>query len=101
MNGVGAELYNCDSEITHLADGRQSLRYYALGPCDGGCNMYFVDKDNVLQSHKWYPSAITLVNGNVAVVGESTVGLLESNEGAISNPVYELIKSDGSVAPTQ
>ena len=63
--------------------------------------MYFVDKDNVLQSHKWYPSAITLVNGNVAVVGESTVGLLESNEGAISNPVYELIKADGSVAPTQ
>jgi hypothetical protein len=56
---------------------------------------------NELQSRRWYPTSITMTNGDILVVGGSDVGLLVTNEASINNPTYELIKADGSKAPPQ
>lgn len=86
-----------------VGDGFDAIRTYAPGPCaaDGkGCAMDFVEgKGARLQSRRWYPTAETLPNGDVLVVGGSDKGLLVLNEANINVPTYELIKADGSAAP--
>ncbi|THW21678.1 hypothetical protein D6C98_07109 [Aureobasidium pullulans] len=102
INVAGAELYSGDAKTTNLQDGRQTVRRYKPGPCDiDGCKMDFEVNTNELQSRRWYPTSITLTNGDVLVVGGSDVGLLVTNEASINNPTYELIKADGSQAPPQ
>ncbi|KAF9638058.1 putative glyoxal oxidase protein [Lasiodiplodia theobromae] len=87
-----------------VGDGFDAIRTYAPGPCaaDGkGCAMDFVEGKGGahLQSRRWYPTAETLPNGDVLVVGGSDKGLLVLNEANINVPTYELIKADGSAAP--
>ncbi|GAB7357642.1 hypothetical protein MBLNU459_g0139t1 [Dothideomycetes sp. NU459] len=101
INVAGAEIYGDGAAVGSLEDGRQSLRRYAPGPCSGNCTMDFVVNDDGLQSLRWYPTAITMANGDVLVVGGSTVGGLVTNEASINNPTYEFIKADGSTPPTQ
>lgn len=102
INVAGAELYSGDAKTTNLQDGRQTVRRYKPGPCDiDGCKMDFEVNTNELQSRRWYPTSITLTNGDVLVVGGSVVGLLVTNEASINNPTYELIKADDSQAPPQ
>ena len=102
LNVAGAETYGGNVDVSKLLDGRQALRRYAPGPCSGGqCTMdYDVDNEG-LQSRRWYPTSITLTNGDILIVGGSDVGLLVTNEANINNPTYELIKADGSAAPAQ
>ena len=47
---------------------------YAPGPYSGSCTHHWIEKSAVLQHTRWYPSAQTLVNGSVLVVGGSDVG---------------------------
>ncbi|KAG9550743.1 hypothetical protein KCU71_g12611, partial [Aureobasidium melanogenum] len=102
VNVAGAELYSGDANTKHLQDGRQTVRRYAPGPCEtDGCTMDFKVNVDELQSRRWYPTSITMTNGDVLVVGGSDVGLLVTNEASINNPTYELIKADGSKAPPQ
>ena len=102
VNVAGAELYSGDANTKRLQDGRQTVRKYKPGPCEtDGCNMDFEVKIDGLQSRRWYPSSITMTNGDVLVVGGSDVGLLVTNEASINKPTYELIKADGSDAPPQ
>ncbi|KAF2764831.1 hypothetical protein EJ03DRAFT_15408, partial [Teratosphaeria nubilosa] len=101
INVAGAELISGKVDTTQLLDGRQALRRYKPGPCDASCDMDFEVNNDALQSTRWYPSAITLGNGDVVVVGGADVGLLVTNEEVINNPTYELIKYDGSPAPKQ
>ena len=101
VNVAGAELYSGDADTSKLQDGRQTVRRYKPGPCNGACTMDFDVNVDGLQSRRWYPTSITLTNGDVLVVGGSDVGLLVTNEASINNPTYELIKADGSAAPTQ
>ncbi|KAF4549367.1 Glyoxal oxidase-like protein [Elsinoe fawcettii] len=101
VNPSGAETYAGDADASVIQDGRQALRYYAPGPCDGACTQDFDDHINVLQSRRWYPTAQTLTNGDVVVVGGSDVGLLVTNEASINVPSYEIIKADRSEAPPQ
>ncbi|OJD32181.1 galactose oxidase-like [Diplodia corticola] len=83
-----------------VGDGFDAIRTYAPGPCpDGGCTMDFDTGAGKLQTRRWYPTAETLPNGDVLVVGGSDVGLLVLNEASINVPTYELIKADGSKAP--
>ncbi|KAH9844529.1 Carbohydrate-binding module family 18 protein [Teratosphaeria destructans] len=101
VNVAGAEGQGGSTDGTQLLDGRQALRRYKPGPCDGACGMDFDVDNDALQSTRWYPSAITLGTGDVVVVGGSTMGGLVVNEDDINNPTYELIKHDGSAAPKQ
>lgn len=102
VNVAGAELYSGDANTKRLQDGRQTVRRYKPGPCEmDGCNMDFEVNVDELQSRRWYPTSITMTNGDVLVVGGSDVGLLVTNEASINNPTYELIKADGSKAPPQ
>lgn len=101
VNVAGAELYSGDASTDNLEDGRQTVRKYRPGPCQGACTMDFEVNVDGLQSRRWYPTSITLTNGDVVVVGGSDVGLLVTNEASINNPTYELIKADGSAAPAQ
>jgi hypothetical protein len=102
VNVAGAELYSGDANTRKLQDGRQTVRRYKPGPCEiDGCEMDFEVNFGELQSRRWYPTSITMTNGDVLVVGGSDVGLLVTNEASINNPTYELIKADGSEAPPQ
>ncbi|PNS15499.1 Nuclear cap-binding protein subunit 1 [Sphaceloma murrayae] len=104
VNPSGAETYAGDTDASVIQDGRQALRYYAPGPCEGAygaCTQDFDDQVNVLQSRRWYPTAQTLTNGDVVVVGGSDVGLLVTNEASINVPSYEIIKADKSAPPPQ
>ena len=46
-----------------------------------------------------YPSAQTLVDGSVLVVGGSNAGGLVLNEASINVPTYEIIYQDNRAAP--
>ena len=49
-------------------------------------------------SHR-YPSAQTLVDGSVLVVGGANVGGLVLNEASINVPTYEIVYQDNRVSP--
>ncbi|KAH7026906.1 glyoxal oxidase N-terminus-domain-containing protein [Macrophomina phaseolina] len=83
-----------------VGDGFDAIRTYPPGPCaNGACEMDFTEGGSHLQAKRWYPTAETLPNGDVLVVGGSNVGLLVLNEASINVPTYELIKADGSAPP--
>ncbi|GME45103.1 putative glyoxal oxidase protein [Neofusicoccum parvum] len=79
-----------------VGDGFDAIRTYPPGPCaNGACDMDFTEGGSHLQAKRWYPTAETLPNGDVLVVGGSDVGLLVLNEASINVPTYELIKQNG------
>ncbi|KAL1640478.1 hypothetical protein SLS58_006978 [Diplodia intermedia] len=98
VNLAGAE----PDAAAGVGDGFDAIRTYAPGPCtgdDGACAMDFATGAAKLQARRWYPTAETLPNGDVLVVGGSDVGLLVLNEASINVPTYELVKADGSAPP--
>ncbi|OMP82062.1 hypothetical protein BK809_0006372 [Diplodia seriata] len=98
VNFAGAE----PDAAAGVGDGFDAIRTYAPGPCTGdgaACAMDFATGAAKLQARRWYPTAETLPNGDVLVVGGSNVGLLVLNEASINVPTYEIIKADGSAPP--
>jgi hypothetical protein len=84
----------------NVGDGFDAIRTFPPGPCpNGGCKSDFKVGAAHLQSPRWYPTAETLPDGDVLVVGGATVGLLVMNEAAINVPTYELIKFKGQAKP--
>jgi hypothetical protein len=75
---------------TNVAEGFDKIRTYDAGPCNGACDMDW-DEVGKLQVYRWYPTAITMVDGSVLVVGGSNVGGLVLNEASINVPTYEIM----------
>ena len=84
---------------TNVDEGFNKIRTYAPGPCDGACAQDWQEQAARLQRWRWYPSAQTLVDGNVLVVGGSKVGGLVLNEASINEPTYEIITQDNRPPP--
>ena len=82
-----------------VAEGFDKLRTYSPGPCAGACTQDWVEEARLLQHTRWYPSAQTLVDGSILVVGGSDAGGLVLNEANINVPTYELLFQDGRPVP--
>lgn len=80
-----------------VAEGFDRIRTYAPGPCTD-CTQDWVERIG-LQHTRWYPSAQTLVDGTILVVGGADAGGLVLNEADINVPTYEIIHQDGSTSP--
>ncbi|KAB8339041.1 hypothetical protein FH972_021977 [Carpinus fangiana] len=77
-------------------DGFQQVRTYAPGPCAGGqCTQDWIEGRRQLKARRWYPTAQTLTDGAVLVVGGSNGGGLVTNLASINVPTYERIYADG------
>lgn len=83
-----------------VAEGFDKLRTYSPGPCTGPCKQDWVEKSAKLQHTRWYPTAQTLTDGSVLVVGGSDAGGLVLNEASINVPTYEIVYQDGHQPPT-
>ena len=107
-----------------MAEGFDKLRTFSPGPCtEGACIQDWVEETTLLQHKRWYPSAQTLVDGSVLVVGGSDAGGLVLNEASINVPsmfvsllwlnslivssplilfvAYEIIFQDGRTPPAE
>ena len=93
-NVAGAEAAN------GVAQGFNKIRTYAPGPCSGACTHAWLEKSTTLQHTRWYPSAQTLLDGSVLVVGGADAGGLVLNEANINVPTYEIIYQDGRAPPS-
>ncbi|RDW79929.1 galactose oxidase-like [Coleophoma cylindrospora] len=89
LNLAGAEA------ATGIAEGFDKLRTYDAGPCNGACDTDWVEQPTGLQVYRWYPSALTMVDGSVLIVGGSNVGGLVLNEASINVPTYEIVHANG------
>ena len=90
VNFAGAEM-----DPIGVAEGFNKIRTYAPGPCEGGaCDTDWNEQSTRLQRWRWYPSAQTLIDGSVVVVGGSKAGGLVLNEASINEPTYEIIHQD-------
>ncbi|KAL9117732.1 MAG: hypothetical protein Q9187_005730 [Circinaria calcarea] len=82
-----------------VAQGFDKLRTYSAGPCSGTCKQDWVEQTAKLQHTRWYPTAQTLTDGSILVVGGSNVGGLVLNEANINVPTYEIVYQDGHKPP--
>lgn len=82
-----------------VAQGFNKIRTYSPGPCTGACTHDWDEQSKTLQHTRWYPSAQTLVDGSVLVVGGADAGGLVLNEANINVPTYEIIYQDGRAPP--
>lgn len=96
VNFAGAE----PDAAAGVGDGFNAIRTYPSGPCPAeGCTMDFTVGKSYLQAKRWYPTAETLPNGDILVVGGSNMGGLVMNEASINVPTYELIKQTDASPP--
>ncbi|MCJ1474336.1 hypothetical protein MMC13_002994 [Lambiella insularis] len=96
LNVAGAE-----AGPAGVAEGFNKIRTYAPGPCAGdACKQDWVENSGTLQHTRWYPSAQTLVDGSVLVVGGADAGGLVLNEASINVPTYETVFQNGQIAPS-
>ena len=77
-----------------VQEGFNKLRTYAPGPCEGDCAQDWSEQSARLQRWRWYPSAQTLVDGSVLVVGGSRAGGLVVNQASVNEPTYEILHQD-------
>lgn len=96
VNLAGAE---ASVDGTHVAEGFNKIRTYSPGPCKGACIQDWDEQSKQLQRWRWYPSAQTLVDGSVLIVGGSKRGGLVLNEASINEPTYEIIYQDNRTPP--
>lgn len=99
-DGTLANIAGAEAGPNGVADGFNKIRTYAPGPCSGSCTHDWLERSTTLQHTRWYPSAQTLVDGSVLVVGGADVGGLVLNEASINVPTYEIIYSDGRAPPS-
>ena len=93
-DGTLVNLAGADNATVDVAEGFNKIRTYAPGPCDGDCEQDWTEQVARLQRWRWYPSAQTLVDGGVLIVGGSHAGGLVVNEASINEPTYEIIHQD-------
>ncbi|KAL8792897.1 MAG: hypothetical protein Q9195_004540, partial [Heterodermia aff. obscurata] len=93
-DGTVVNLAGADDAAVDVAEGFNKIRTYAPGPCDGICEQDWSEQGARLQRWRWYPSAQTLVDGSVLIVGGSHAGGLVLNEASINEPTYEIIYQD-------
>ena len=91
VNVAGAEAQGAAG----VEEGFNKLRTYKPGPCGGSCGQDWVEQRMGLQRWRWYPSAQTLVDGRVVVVGGAKVGGLVVNQASVNEPTYEIVSQDG------
>lgn len=99
-DGTLLSVAGAETGPTGVAEGFNKIRTYAPGPCVGGtCSQDWVEESTPLQHTRWYPSAQTLVDGSVLVVGGADAGGLVLNEASINVPTYEVIIQHGQIPP--
>lgn len=98
-DGTLANIAGAEAGPNGVAQGFNKIRTYAPGPCSGACTHDWLEKSTTLQHTRWYPSAQTLVDGSVLVVGGSDAGGLVLNEANINVPTYEILYQDGRASP--
>ena len=94
LNVAGAE-----AGPSGVAEGFDKVRTYKPGPCGETCAQDWDEQAVGLQHYRWYPTAQTLVDGEVLVVGGSSAGGLVVNEENINVPTYEILYQDVRPAP--
>lgn len=98
-DGTLLNLAGAESGPNGVAEGFDRLRTYSPGPCAGTCTQDWVEESARLQHTRWYPTAQTLVDGSILVVGGSDAGGLVLNEANINVPTYEIVYQDGRTPP--
>ncbi|KAG7005577.1 hypothetical protein G7Y79_00019g047570 [Physcia stellaris] len=98
-DGTLANVAGAEPITKGVADGFNKIRTYSPGPCAGACSTDWIEQSATLQVKRWYPSAQTLVDGSVLVVGGANVGGLVLNEASINVPTYEIVYQDNRVSP--
>lgn len=100
-DGTMVNLAGAEAAPDDVDQGFDKIRTFAPGPCDGVCSTDWEEQSARLQRWRWYPSAQTLVDGSVVVVGGSKAGGIVINEASINEPTYEVIHQDNrtSAAP--
>jgi len=98
-DGTLVNIAGAEPDAAGIADGFNKFRTYAGGPCTGNCSQNWVEHSATLQHERWYPSAQTLVDGSVLIVGGADKGGLVLNEASINVPTYEIIYQDGRTPP--
>ena len=93
-DGTLVNLAGAEADPAGVDEGFNKIRTYSPGPCDGTCDTDWDEQGAKLQRWRWYPSAQTLVDGNVVVVGGCKAGGLVLNEASINEPTYEIIYQD-------
>ena len=104
VNVAGAEAMNAGGGVAAgngaaVQEGFDKTRTYAPGPCNGNCAQDWVGGTHMLQHTRWYPTAQTMVDGSVLIVGGADAGGLVLNEASINVPTYEIIHHHGAAAP--
>ncbi len=94
-DGTLVNIAGAEPDGAGVTDGFSKIRTYAAGPCTGNCSQDWVEQTATLQHERWYPSAQTLVDGGILVVGGADKGGLVLNEASINVPTYEIIYQDG------
>ena len=98
-DGTLANVAGAEAGLASVAQGFNKIRTYAPGPCAGACTQDWIERSATLQYTRWYPTAQTLVDGSVLVVGGADVGGLVLNEANINIPTYEIVFQDGRAPP--
>lgn len=100
LDGTLLNIAGAEAGPSSVAEGFDKLRTYAPGPCTSGiCTQDWVEESAKLQHSRWYPSAQTLVDGSILIVGGSDAGGLVLNEANINIPTYEIVFHDGRTPP--
>ncbi|KAI9760736.1 MAG: hypothetical protein M4579_001474 [Chaenotheca gracillima] len=98
-DGTLLNLAGAEEGSAGVAEGFDKLRTYAPGPCTGNCTMDWEEQSAMLQHYRWYPTAQTMTDGNILLVGGSDAGGLVLNEASINVPTYEKVYQDGRTPP--
>ncbi|PKY24809.1 galactose oxidase [Rhizophagus irregularis] len=82
-NGTLIEAGGSGGDDLNYRSGLQTLRIYDQGKGD------WIELEGVLPSNRWYPTMITLPDGNILILGGST-GSTGVNKLEINNPTYTI-----------
>ncbi|RIA95662.1 Copper radical oxidase [Glomus cerebriforme] len=82
-NGTLIEAGGSGGDKINYRDGLQTLRIYDQNIGD------WIELEGILPSNRWYPTMITLPNGNIMIIGGST-GSTGVNKPEINNPTFTI-----------
>jgi hypothetical protein len=91
--GGNGPLFDIDPAV---GDGFRSIRYYHRPKPNSVIQKKWIENGNRLSTARWYPSAVTLPNGDILVCSGSLNGLDPTNP-ANNNPTCELLDANGGV----